>query len=94
MGPGVGGDLMALGVHALNDINVLLGQINLAFVDVVASDEESSLCVVGLHEIQDMGSESLLWAIIVRQGNGSSCDAAVDTRATVRDGANLGAGNG
>jgi hypothetical protein len=94
MGPGVRGDLMALGVHALNDINELLGEINLAFVDVVASDEESSLCVVGLHEIQDMGSESLLWAIIVRQGNGSSCDAAVDTRATVRDGANLGASNG
>jgi hypothetical protein len=91
--PGVGSDLVAFGVHALDHVNVLLGQVDLALVDVVASDEEGRLGIVGLHEVQDVGSEDFLWAVIVGQGNGARRFAVINTGTTIRDRSDLGAGD-
>lgn len=46
MCPRMGGDLVALGVHAFNNLDKLVGSVDLAFVDVVSGDEESSFGVV------------------------------------------------
>jgi hypothetical protein len=94
MSPCVGRELMALGVHALEHGSELGGDVNLALVDVVASDEEGGLCVVLLHKIQDVGSEDFLRTIIVGESNGTGGDTVVDTVATVCNGAKLGAGDG
>jgi hypothetical protein len=94
MGPCVGRELMALGVHALEHGRELWGDINLALVDVVASDEESGLCVVLFHEVQDVGSKDLLWTVIVGESNSSGCNAVVNTLAAVGNVSKLGASNG
>lgn len=94
MSPGVGRELMTLSIHALEYIDELWGGVNLALVDVVASDEEGSLCVVLLHQVKDVRGVDLLWAIIVGQSNCARLDAAIDTLATVLNGAKLGTGNG
>ena len=93
MGPGVGCDLVALAVHALNDTDELISGVDFALVDVVASDEESGLGIVCLENIENVRSVSLLWAIVVGQGNCAGSNAVVDTSATVGNGANLGTGN-
>jgi hypothetical protein len=92
--PGVGSKLVALGIHALEDINELRGDVDLALVDVVASDEESGLCIVLLHQVQDVCSVHLLWAVIVGQSNRARCDTVVDTITTVLNGSDLGTRNG
>lgn len=91
MGPGVRSNLMALGVHTLDNIHKLCGGIDLALVDVVASDEESSLGVVGSHQIQDVGGEDLLRTVIVGNGYGSWRNAVVDTVTAILNGAKFGA---
>jgi len=93
VGPGVGCDVVALRLHALDNAGELRGGVDLALVDVVAGDEESSLSVVCLEDIKDVSGVVLLWAIVVGQSNCARGDTVVDTRATVRNGANLGAGN-
>jgi hypothetical protein len=37
----------------------------LALVDVVSGDEKSGLSIVLLHQVEDVRSEDLLWAVIV-----------------------------
>jgi hypothetical protein len=93
MSPCVGRELMTLGVHALEHGSELGGDIDLALVDVVTSDEEGGLCVVLLHQVQDVGSEDLLRAVIVGKSNGTRGDAVVNTIATVRNITKLGAGD-
>ena len=94
MGPGVGSKLVALRVHALEDTAELRSDVNLSLVDVVSSDEESSLGVVGSHNIEDVAGEDFLWAIVVGDGNCAGCGATVNTSATVLDIADLGTGDG
>lgn len=91
--PGVGSDVVALGIHALDDTGKLRGGVDFTLVDVVASDEECSLSVVCLEDIEDVSGVVLLWAIVVGQSDCARLDAVVYTSTTVRNGANLGAGN-
>jgi hypothetical protein len=94
MRPGVGRNLVTLGVHALDNTDKLSGGVDFTLVDVVARDEESGLSVVCLENIQNVRSESLLWAIVVGQSNRTGGDAVVDTSTTILNGANLGTGDG
>lgn len=94
MGPCVRSDLVTFGIHTLNHVNILLGDVNLALVDVVAGDEESRLRVIGLHKVQDMSGEDLLWAIVVGQSDCASLLAVVDTSTTVRNRSDFSASNG
>ena len=89
--PGVRGKLVAFGIHALDDFDELRGKIDLSLVDVVSSDEESSLGVVGSHDIKDVAGENLLWAVIVGDSNRSWGSATVDAVASVLDISKLGA---
>ena len=93
VGPGVGRDLVVLGVHALDDTDELRSGVNLTLVDVVTGNEEGSLSVVCLEDIKNVSSVFLLWAIVVGQGNCAGSNAVVDTSATVRNRADLGTGN-
>ena len=94
VGPGVRCDLVTLSVHALNSSGVFGGDVDLALVDVVASDEESGLSAVGLEDIHDVLGVLLLWAIVIGQSNCARGDTVVDTSATVFDVADLSTGNG
>jgi hypothetical protein len=85
VGPGMRSELVTLLVHALEDIGELGGNVDLALVDVVTSDEECGLCIVLLHQIQDMGGENLLWAVVVGQGHRAGSDTVVDTIASIFD---------
>jgi hypothetical protein len=85
MGPGMRGQLVALGVHALEDIDKLLGDVDLTLVDIVTSDEERGMGVVGLHDIENVAGEILLWAIVVGDRNSSWGYAGVDAVATILD---------
>jgi hypothetical protein len=94
MGPGVGSNLMTLSIHALDNVNELGCDIDLALADVVASNEEGSLCVVLLHQVQDVRGKNLLWAVIVGESNSTRLDTSVDSISTVLDITSLGASNG
>jgi hypothetical protein len=94
VGPGVRSKLVTLGIHTLEDIDKLGGDVDLALVDVVARDEESSLCVILLHQVQNVRSKDLLWAIVVCQSNCAWLNTAVDSLATILDRSNLGTCNG
>jgi hypothetical protein len=63
--PGVGSKLVTLGIHALENIGELRSDVDLALVDVVSGDEKSGLSIVLLHQVEDVRSEDLLWAVIV-----------------------------
>jgi hypothetical protein len=93
VGPGVGSDVVTLRVHALDDAGELRSGVDFTLVDVVASDEESGLSVVGLEDVKNVGGVVLLWAIVICQSNCAGGDAVVDTSAAILNGANLGAGN-
>ena len=90
----MGSKLVALRVHALEDIAELRSNVNLSLVDVVSGDEESSLGVVRSHDIENVAGEDPLWAIVVGNGNCARCGATVDTGATVLDVAKLGTSDG
>ena len=94
VGPCVGGDLVTLRVHALDIADELSSGVDLTLVDIVAGDEESSLGVVCLEDVKNMGSIGNLWAIVVCQGNGTRGNTIVDTSATVGNRADLGTGDG
>jgi hypothetical protein len=79
----VGSDLVAFGVHALDDFDKLVSCVDLTFVDVVACDEEGALGVVFLENIQYVTCELLLWPVIVRKSDSSIFDASEDARSTV-----------
>lgn len=85
MGPGMRSELVTFLVHALKNIGELGGNVDLTLVDVVTSDEKRSLCVVLLHQVQDMGCENLLWAVVVSQGYRAGSDTVVDTIASIFD---------
>lgn len=91
--PGVAGNLVALGIHPLDDgIPTVGGIVDLTLAVVVASDEESGLGVVLLQHIKhavgvDIGT------IVVSKGDLAVDDAVVDTSATVGNGALEIAGN-
>ena len=82
MSPGVGSKLVTFRVHALEDIAELRGDVNLSLVDVVSSDEESSLCVGGFELIQYAFSVDVR-SIIVCDGDCVWLGAVVDTLSTV-----------
>lgn len=92
--PCVGGKLVALRVHTLENIDKVGGDVDLALVDVVASDEEGSLCVVLLEKVQDVRCEGLLGAVIVCESDSTWLNTAVDSRTAICNVANLSAGNG
>jgi hypothetical protein len=94
MGPGVRGDLVALSVHTLDNLDVFRGEIDLALSNVVTSDEKGGFGVVGSHDIKDVASENLLGAVIIGDSNGSWLGAAVDAVPTIVDIAVFGTGNG
>jgi hypothetical protein len=77
-------------VHALDNTDELRSGVDFTLVDVVTRDEESSLGVVCLEDIENVGGVVLLWAIVVGQGNCTRGDTVVDTSATVLYGTNLG----
>jgi hypothetical protein len=85
---------VAFGVHALDDTDELRSGVDLTLVDVVATDEESSLSVVGLEDVEDVSGVVLLWAIVVGQSNCARGNTVVDTSATVLNGTDLSTGNG
>jgi hypothetical protein len=84
---------MSLGVHALDDIGVLGGRIDLSLVDVGTGDEEGTFGVVGLEQIQDMGGISLKWAVVEGKSNSSGLGARVDATSSIGDVAILWTGN-
>ena len=92
--PGVRGDLVALSVHTLDDADKFRSKVDLALVDVVSSNEEGSLGLVLGHNVKNVASENLLWAVIVGNGDRSWLGAAVDTIATILNVAELRTGNG
>ena len=55
MGPGVGGDLMALGDHALDQGRVRGSGVNRAFAKVVAGHEECGMEAELLQKVQQLG---------------------------------------
>lgn len=92
--PGVGSKLVTLRVHTLEDVNKLGGDVYLTLVDVVAGNEEGSLCVVLLHQVQYMRCEGLRRAVIVGKSDSSWLHTAIDSCATIRNVSNLGPGDG
>lgn len=74
---------MSLGIHALDNIDVLLSRVDLAFVDVVARDEEGSLGIILIHQVQDMTGEHLLRTIIVGERDSAGLDTVIDTSAAI-----------
>jgi hypothetical protein len=93
MRPRMAGDLMAFSVHTLDGGHVGWGGVDLALVDVGASDEECSLSAILLEEIQDMVSVVLVRAVVECKGNGAGLLARVDTGSSVRNRADLSTGN-
>jgi hypothetical protein len=91
--PGVRCNLMAFRVHALDCLHILISDINLPLANIVASDKESSFCVVTLEDVKDVGSEFFLWAIVIGECNGSRLRAIGDTQASIWDGSKPGARN-
>lgn len=81
--PCVGSNLMSFCIHTLDYVDVFLGLVNLSLGDVVAGDEERSLCIVLLEEIQDGRCEVLVWPVIIGNGNGTWVLAMVDAIASV-----------
>lgn len=94
MRPGVGGKLVALSVGTLDRGCVLGSGVDLALVDVVASDEEGGLSVVGLEYVQNVVGVLLLWAIVVSDGYRARGRALVDTSTSVLNISDLRTGNG
>lgn len=90
MCPSVRGDLVALRIHTLNDINELLSNVDLTLVNVVTSDEKGSFGVVCSHDIQNMGGEDLLWAIVISDSDSARSYTAVNTLPAVRNTSKLG----
>lgn len=92
--PGVGGDLVALRVHPLDDsVPAVGGVVDLALAVVVAGDEEGGLGVVLLQHVEhavgvDVGT------IVVGQGDLAVHDTVIDTSTTILDGALQVTGNG
>lgn len=80
---------MFLRVHALDNIDVLLLNVDLTLVDVVACNEESGFRIVALEKVKNMAGKLLLRTVIVGQGDSAWSDASEDTSAAVRDVANL-----
>ena len=62
---------MAGSIHALEDSDEFWSSIDLALVDIVASDEEGGLGVVRIQNIKNVVGVRLLWAVIV-----GKCDRA------------------
>lgn len=91
--PGMAGNLVALGVHPLDDgIPAVRGVVDLAFAVVDASDEEGGLGVVLLQHVEhavgvDVGS------VIISKSDLAVDHAIVDTSTTVGHGAQEGTGN-
>lgn len=54
MGPSMGSNLVAFGVHPLDRGLVAGSDVDLSLINVVSRDEEGRLCVVRLEDIQDV----------------------------------------
>jgi hypothetical protein len=88
VGPGVTGNLVALGVHVGNNAAPVLVDCTLAIV--IASNEESGLRVLCSELRHDLLSVDI-WAVVIGDGNGLGLQALADTDATICDSAELGA---
>ena len=97
MRPCVRGDLMSLRIHTLDHVDELLGLVNLSLSDVVSGNEEGSLCVVLLEEIQDSCGGILHRPVIISNSNMAgifaSPETAVDAVASIRDRTNFRTGD-
>jgi hypothetical protein len=84
--PGVGGDLIAIGIHSLDGIDeAAFRKIDLTLPDVVTGDEESRHRVVRHKKIQDVISVVLSGAIIISKGDGARFRAFVNAVTTILD---------
>lgn len=93
MGPGVRGDLMAFSLHALDDRDEFGSSIDLSLVDIVATDEEGCLCIVGFEDVQDMRSEGWVRSVIVGDGHGSWDGALINSSSSILNGTKLWSSN-
>lgn len=93
MSPGVGGDLVAFGVHALDHCGMSGCGVDGAFADVGAGNEEGGLAAVGLEQVKDVRCVAGVGPVVVGDGDGAGVLAAVDASAAVRDSADLRAGD-
>jgi hypothetical protein len=84
--PSMAGNLMALGVHVLDNTPPVL--INGAFAKVVASNEEGCVGVARLELCHNLLSVDI-WAIIVGDGDGLRLQALPNTNATILNCAQL-----
>lgn len=90
--PGVGGNLMLLFNHPLDDVGPSFGRVDGTLVDVDTGHEEGGLCVLGLEKVQQFFSVNV-WAIVVSEGNSAWLDATVDTLSTIYLVSKLGTGS-
>lgn len=87
MRPSVRCDLVTLRVHALDDLVVF--NVNLALVNVVASDKESSFRAVALEQVQNVLGELLLRTVVESKCDHTRLCALKDSGTTVGDVSNL-----
>lgn len=93
MGPGVGSDLVTVGSHPLDGSYVAGSYIDLPLGNVVASDEEGRLCIVGRENVQNVVGIVGDWAVIICNSDCSRGNTFVDSVATIRDRSKLCAGH-
>lgn len=87
-------DLVAVGVHALDNGRQFRSGVDLTLVDVGTRDEEGSFSIVGLENIQDMGSVLLKRTVIEGKSNSTRRFAAINASSSIGYGAKLRASNG
>jgi len=54
MGPGVRGNLVALGNHTLDQVRIRFSEVDSSLAVVVASDEESRVEIVSLEQVEKL----------------------------------------
>ena len=83
VGPGVGGDLVAFGNHALDQGWVWCGRVDSAFSKIIACDEESGAEAVGFEDVEELRGVKI-GTVVVSQGNDVLRNTIVDV-GSVRD---------
>jgi len=64
MGPGVRGNLVALGNHTLDQVRIRCSEVDSSLAVVVASDEESRVEIVYLEQVEKLCCV-VVWPIII-----------------------------
>jgi hypothetical protein len=83
MGPGVTGNLMTFGGHALDGRLEFWGSVNLTLVDVVTGDEECGFGVIRFENVKNMVGVVREWTVIVGDCYGTGCSALVNSSTAV-----------